>query len=190
MLTLIIGMIVFFGTHSVSIFARPFRNKQFSERPQLWKIGYSILSLIGLYLIVTGYGAARLEPVVIYQPPMWLRHLVMLLMIPVFPLVVASKLPCRIRKATKHPLLVATKLWALAHLLVNGMLADIVLFGGFLAWAVIDRIAIKRRAETTEPAKVGSVVWDIAAVVIGLALYGLFVAWAHKYLIGVPIIPG
>lgn len=189
MLTLIIGMCLFFGLHSISIFARPLRNRLLAQYGGLWKIAYSIISLLGLYLIVTGYAAARLDPVVIYQPPLWTRHLVMLLMIPVFPLVIASLLKCRIRKITKHPLLVATKIWALSHLLVNGMLADIILFGSFLVWAVVDRIAIKRRNEATEPTEVGSIAMDVIAVVVGLALYGLFVAWAHKTLIGVPIIP-
>ena len=89
---------------------------------------------------------ARREPVVLYTPPAALRHLALLLMLPVFPLLFAAYLPGRIRAAAKHPMLLAVKLWAVAHLLANGTLADVLLFGGFLAWAVADRISVKRRA--------------------------------------------
>jgi len=112
----------------------------------------------------------------------------MLLMLPVFPLLLAAYLPGRIKAAVKHPMLTATKAWALAHLLANGMLADVLLFGGFLAWAVLDRISAGKRPQpvTSAPASVRN---DVIAVVVGLALYAVFAMWAHPRLIGVPVMP-
>lgn len=183
---LVIGLILFFAVHSVSIVARDFRNRWFTRSPLLWKSVYSVIALLGFYFIVTGYAQARLDPTVLYTPPVWTRHITMLLMLPVFPLLVATYLPGKIKAKLKHPMLVATKLWALSHLLANGMLADVLLFGAFLIWAVVDRIAIKRRQEPVEPL-VGKATYDIIAIVVGLALYGVFVAWAHGALIGMPL---
>jgi uncharacterized membrane protein len=106
-------------------------------------------------------------------------------MLPVFPLIFAAYLPGRIKAVMKHPMLAAVKLWAFAHLLSNGTLADVLLFGGFLAWAVLDRISLKRRpaqAPRTAPARPFN---DLIAVVLGLAVYALFIGWAHRWLIGV-----
>lgn len=188
MLTLIVGLVVFIGMHSISIVFRPLRNRLYSANPLMWRAGYSVVSLIGFILIIYGYMEARANPIVIYTPPLWMRHLVMLLMVPVFPLVVASYTPSKIRQTLKHPMLVAIKLWALSHLLANGMLADLLLFGSFLAWAVITRISIKRR---NEPLKSFSArpLFDIASIILGLAAYGLFVVWGHSLLIGMPLIP-
>jgi uncharacterized membrane protein len=147
MTLLIIGLVLFLGIHSVSIFAPTWRDQQFAQRGEAaWKGVYSVVSLIGFVLLVYGYGAARQAPVVLYTPPAAMRHIALLLMLPVFPLLFAAYLPGRIKSAAKHPMLAATKLWALAHLLANGNLADVLLFGGFLAWAVADRISLKRRA--------------------------------------------
>lgn len=188
MTTLILGLIIFFGVHSISIFARPLRNTLFTQSPMAWKAGFSVFALIGLTLMIMGYGEARLTPTVIYAPPAWTRHLVMLLMIPVFPLIIASILPSKIKTALKHPLLVATKLWALSHLIANGMLADILLFGAFLCWAVITRISVKRRNEVL-PATPVRPINDVIAIVLGLVLYGAFVVWGHALFIGVSLIP-
>lgn len=181
---LVLGLILFLGVHSVSIVARPWRDgmvARLGEGP--WKGLYSVVALVGFGLIVYGYGLARQAPIVLYTPPTGLRHAALLLMLPVFVLLLAAYLPGRIQRAVKHPMLAATKFWALAHLLANGMLADVLLFGGFLAWAVADRIAVKRR-----PAKVdapGSAVNDVLAVFGGLVIYGVFVVWAHAWLFGV-----
>jgi len=105
-------------------------------------------------------------------------------MLPVFPLLLAAYLPGRIKAAVKHPMLAAVKAWALAHLLVNGMLADVLLFGGFLAWAVLDRISAGKRPAVAQAAP-GSPRNDVIAVVGGLALYAVFVVWAHAWLFGV-----
>ena len=183
---LLIGLVLFLGLHSVSIVARPWRNAQIAQRGEgAWKGLYTVVSLIGFVLIVYGYGVARQSPVVLYTPPSWTRHLALLLMLPVFPLLFASSLPGRIKTAAKHPMLLATKLWALAHLLANGNLADALLFGGFLVWAVADRISVKRRP--VPAVAVGPVrpMNDVIALVGGLLVYAVFVIWAHAWLIGV-----
>lgn len=189
---LIAGLLLFLGIHSVAIFTPGLRAGAV-ERLGLWpwKGVYSLVAIAGFALIVIGYGQARMQPVWLYQPPAGLRHLSMLLMLPVFPLLLAAYLPGRIQRAAKHPMLVATKLWALAHLLVNGGLHDVLLFGGFLAWAVADRISVKRRANVVPPPGAPATAWnDAIAVVAGLALYAGFVVWLHRALIGVSPMAG
>ena len=183
---LLIGLVLFLGIHSVSIVARPWRDAQIAQRGEgAWKGLYTVVSLIGFVLIVYGYGVARQSPVVLYAPPSWTRHLALLLMLPVFPLLFASSLPGRIKAAAKHPMLLATKLWAVAHLLANGTLADVLLFGGFLAWAVADRIAVKRRPQPAAAVEPARPINDVIALVGGLLVYAVFVIWAHAWLIGV-----
>lgn len=191
MLYLILGLVIFLGMHSVSIFARDWRNSMVDRLgPHGWKALYSVISLAGFILLVWGYGLARQDPVVLYNPPFWLRHVTALLMLPVFPLLLASQFPTRIGIATKHPMLAAIKIWAFAHLLANGTLADVLLFGGFLAWAVVDRISAgKRPAPTALPKEPGRFN-DLIAIVGGLVLYVLFASWAHLKLFGVlPMVP-
>ena len=190
MVLLILGLVLFLGIHSVSIVSASGRNRlvqQLGEVP--WKGLYSLVSLAGFALIVIGYGAAREAPVLLYTLPNGFRHLAALLMVPVFVLLFAAYLPGRIQRAAKHPMLLAVKLWALAHLLANGTLADVLLFGGFLAWAVVDRISVKKRAAAgllrPGPVLPGSKANDAIALVGGLGLYVLFVVWAHAWLIGV-----
>lgn len=193
MIVLLAGLVLFLGVHSVSIVAPGWRQAQIARYGEgRWKGLYSVAAAAGLALLVIGYGLARREPVVLYAPPAALRHLALLVMVPVFPLIFAAYLPGRIRAAAKHPFLVATKLWALAHLLANGTLADVLLFGGFLVWAVADRISVKRRpaAESHEvPAAPPRAANDAIALVGGLAAYGIFVFWAHRWLIGVSPLP-
>lgn len=189
---LIAGLLLFLGIHSVAIFAPGLRASAV-ERLGLWpwKGVYSLIAIAGFALIAIGYGQARMQPVWLYQPPAGLRHLALLLMLPVFVLLLATYLPGRIQRAAKHPTLVATKLWALAHLLANGGLHDVLLFGGFLAWAVLDRISAKRRANVVPPPGAPATVWnDAIAVVGGLALYVAFVGWLHRALIGVSPVSG
>lgn len=191
MRVLVAGLVIFFALHSVSIINDAWRNRmaaRLGEWP--WKILFGIGSLIGLVLIVRGYGLARLDPIVLYSPPQWLRELAMVLLLPLFPLLLATYLPGRIRTATRHPMLAATKLWATAHLLANGTVADILLFGAFLAWAVADRISLRHRTPRPVPVAPPSAVNDIIAVFLGLALYAAFVLWLHARLIGVPLLPG
>jgi uncharacterized membrane protein len=188
---LIAGLVIFFAVHSVSIVNDAWRNRtaaKLGEWP--WKILYGIIALIGLVLIVRGYGLARLDPIVLYSPPQWLQQLAMALLLPAFPLLFAAYLPGRIQTATRHPMLAATKLWATAHLLANGTVADILLFGAFLAWAVADRISLRHRTPHPVPGAPPSAANDILAVVLGLALYAAFVLWLHARLIGVPLLAG
>ncbi len=187
MTLLIFGLLIFLGVHSTSIFVPAWRASQAKLRGDAaWKGMYSLLSLAGFVLLIYGYGVARQSPVVLYTPPTFTRHIALLLMLPVFPLLFAAYLPGRIQAVAKHPMLLAVKLWALAHLLVNGTLHDVVLFGAFLTWAVADRISVKRRAVVrAHPGAPPSPVNDVIAVVGGLAAYAVFVLWAHLKLIGV-----
>jgi uncharacterized membrane protein len=186
MVMLIAGLILFLGAHSVSIVAPEWRNRMVARMgEQKWQAVYGLVAIAGFVLIVWGYGLARQEPVVLYVPPIWLRHLLLLLMVPVFPLLLAAYLPGRIQSATKHPMLAAVKLWAFAHLLANGTLADLVLFGSFLAWAVVDRISMKWRMPLPVQGAPPSKANDIIAVAAGLALYAAFLFGLHRWLIGV-----
>jgi uncharacterized membrane protein len=186
MALLIIGLVIFLGMHSIAIVSPDFRNRMLSKLSEGgWKGLYAVLSLVGLVLIIYGFGAARQTPVVLYTPPSWMRHVTFLLMLPVFPLIAAAYLPGRIKAALKHPMLAAVKFWALAHLLSNGTLADVLLFGGFLAWAVVDRISLKRRPPQTLRTAPAGRFNDAIAVLVGLAVYALFIGWAHVRLFGV-----
>ena len=183
---LILGLVIFFTVHSVSIINEPWRDRMASKMGEwAWKGVYSLAAIVGFVLIVKGYGLARYDPILLYTPPVWLRHLTTLLLVPVFPLLLAAYFPGRIQAATKHPMLIATKLWAVAHLLANGMLADVLLFGAFLVWAVADRISMKRRTQRTVPGAPPTRVNDAIVVIAGLALYVAFVLWLHTWLIGV-----
>lgn len=182
---LVLGLLLFLGVHSVSVVAPAWRDAGVARSATAWKVTYSLLAAVGLVLIVVGYGQARMSPVLLYATPIWLRHVAWLLLVPVFPLLLASHLPGRIQTLTRHPMLLATKLWALSHLLVNGTLADVLLFGGFLVWAVADRISLKRRAPRAVPGAPARPLNDVIALVGGLALYALFFFWAHQALIGV-----
>jgi uncharacterized membrane protein len=190
MLLLIAGLILFLGTHSLPMFA----DKRLALEEKFGVLGYkglfAVVSAIGFVMIIYGYGAARAAgPAIIYDPPFWLRHVTMLFMVPVFIFLVAAYVPCRIKKALKHPMLVAVKLWAFSHLLTNGDLASVLLFGSFLVWAVADRISLKRRGlgggavMAKEPGKFS----DIIVILIGLGLYVLFAFKLHVLLIGVPV---
>lgn len=183
----IVGLVLFLGIHSVGIVAPAWRDAQVAQRGTMaWKGLYSVVAVLGFVLLVYGYGLARQVSPVLYAPPTVLRHIALLLMVPVFPLLLAAYLPGRIQSAVKHPMLAAVKLWATAHLLANGTLVDVVLFGAFLAWAVLDRIAIKRRAvPRVVPGAPRSAANDVIALVGGLAIYGAFLMSVHLWLIGV-----
>jgi len=190
MIYLILGLVLFLGVHSVGVFSTTLRDHtiaRIGEGP--WKGLYSLLSIAGFVLLIWGYGIARQQPIVLYGPPVWTRHLAAALMLPVFPLLLAAYLPGRIKTAAKHPMLAAVKFWALAHLVANGMLADVLLFGGFLAWAVANRISMKRRPVRPVPGAPPSKINDVIVVVVGLALYVIFALWLHVRWIGVAPLP-
>jgi uncharacterized membrane protein len=188
MALLIVGLVLFLGIHSVSIVDPSWRDRVVARIGLVpWKGLFGVAALAGLVLVVLGYGMARdsLNPIVLYEPPTWARHLNLLLMLPVFPLLLAAYLPGRIQRATKHPMLLAVKIWAFGHLLANGTLADVLLFGSFLAWAVADRISLKRRTPIPVPGAPPGGKNDLIAVVGGLLLYLAFLLFLHTWLIGV-----
>lgn len=186
----VIGLVVFLGIHSVSIAAPSWRDATVARMGELpWRGLYSLISIAGFVLLIWGYGIARMDPVVLYAPPVRARWIAALLMLPVFPLLLAAYFPGRIKAVLGHPMLSAVKFWALAHLVSNGTLADVLLFGGFLAWAVADRISFKRRAQRpirTAPPRGWN---DAIAVVVGLALYFVFMHLLHVRWIGVSPLP-
>jgi uncharacterized membrane protein len=188
MMLLVLGLVLFLGIHSLAIVS-PSARDRFAAKLGEWpfKGVYSVVAIVGFVLIVHGYADARLDPTVLYVPPSWTTHLSMLLMLPVFIALLAAYLPGRISATLKHPMLVAVKAWAVAHLIANGTLADVLLFGSFLGWAVIDRISLKRRTEGPKPRAPASPVNDAIAVVGGLAIYLAFVFWLHAWLIGVSL---
>lgn len=189
---LVVGLVVFLGVHSVSVVNRQWRNRMVTTLGAgPWKGLYSLVAAAGLACVVYGYGLARQDPSVLYVPPAWLRHVALLLMLPVFPFLLSTYLPGRIKSAIRHPTLNATKFWATAHLCANGGWHDVLLFGGFLLWASVDRVSVKYREDAVPVGSTrGSPVNDAIALFGGLALYGLFVFWAHGKLIGIPLLPG
>lgn len=188
MTLLILGLVVFLGAHSVRIFADDWRARQITRLGAgPWKGIYSVVSLVGFVLIIWGYGLARAEPIVIWNPPLWTRHVAALLTVPAFILLTAAYIPRNSIKAKlRHPMILGVKIWALAHLLANGMLADVLLFGAFLLWAVLDFRSSRQRdrASGASPAP-GTVGGTIAATVIGLAAWAVFAFWLHARWIGV-----
>ncbi|HQR54633.1 MAG TPA: NnrU family protein [Burkholderiaceae bacterium] len=185
---LILGLLIFLGSHSVRIFAEPWRGARIAAMGlNAWKGVYSIVAIIGFVLIVWGYGLARSAPVVLFSPPVWTKHVAALLTIPAFILLAAAYVPgTRIKRAVGHPMVAGVKAWAFAHLLANGTLADVVLFGSFLVWAIVDYIAARRRDRAAGTVYVvGPVTRDVAAVVVGLAAWAAFAFWLHAALIGV-----
>lgn len=191
MLEFAIGIVLFFGIHSIAIVAPGWRNDMVRRMGAVpWKAVYGLVSIVGIVLLIKGYGDLRWTSTVLYTPPGWLRHVGMLLLVPVFPLLLATYLPGRISSGVRHPMLLAVKVWALAHLLMNGRAVDLVLFGAFLAWAVADRIAVKRRSSrpASAPTLPATAFNDAVAVVGGLAIYVAFVLWLHTWLIGVPVV--
>ena len=193
MLMLVIGLLLFIGVHLLPTMP-DLRNgvvARFGEGT--YKVAFSIVAAAALAVIVIGYQKVQLTPgknPLIWQPPTWGRHATMALMLPVFPLLIAAYLPGRITQAVRHPMVTAVKLWALAHLLVRGDAASMLLFGSLLAFAIYDRISLKQRESIGLVAiKSGPMTNDIAAVLGGLVLYGLFVKWGHAALIGIKLIP-
>lgn len=193
MLVLILGLVLFLGMHVVTM-KRDLRARLIERLGEGGYKGlYSVVSLIGFVLLIYGYGlqrAAGYTPV--WEPPVWTRHLALLLNLPIFILLAAGKRPSWLLSRVKHPMLLAVKIWATAHLLANGDLGSMLLFGSFLAWAVMARISVKRRPEeiarSTAMGKVAFGRSDVIAIVAGLALYVVFAVWLHPLLIGVPVI--
>jgi uncharacterized membrane protein len=188
MALLIIGLVIFLGVHSVRIVAEGWRQAQIARVGETtWKLGYSALSVVGLALIVWGYRAAREAPLVLWNPPLGMRHAAGLLTLVAFVFLAAAYVPRNHLKARfHHPMVLGVKAWALGHLLANGTAADLLLFGGFLVWAVFSFIAARRRdraAGTTYPA--GTAGGTLTAIVAGAVAWAVFAFWLHAVLIGV-----
>jgi uncharacterized membrane protein len=188
MTLLILGLVIFLGLHSSRIVAEPWRTGMrtlWGENG--WKGVYSLLSLLGFALIVWGYGLARQQPVVLWASPVWTRHLAALLTLPAFVLLVAAYVPGNhFKAAVKHPMVLGVKLWALAHLLANNTLADVLLFGSFLVWAVLCFRAARQRdraGQVIYPA--GRLAPTLMCLVVGLVAWAGFAFWAHGAWIGV-----
>jgi len=184
-LMLVAGLAIFVAAHLIPA-APAFRARlvaRLGETP--YKGLNALASLAGFALIVYGWSAAPRD--IVYVPPYWLRHVTLALMWPTMILLVAAYVPAgRIKAAVKHPMILAVKVWAFSHLLANGDVASLILFTTFLAWAVADRISLKRRGENGPPA--GPLRNDAIAVLLGTAAYVVFAYWLHPLLIGVPAV--
>ena len=194
MLLLIAGLVIFLGAHSSRIFAEGLRENLLARIGELkWKGLISVISIIGFVLIIIGYGQARIAPVELWQPPLWGRHLAIVLNLPVFILLVAAYVPRNSFKAKfGHPMVASVKIWSLAHLLANGTLADLLLFGSFLLWSILDFRASRKRDRVNNVIRApGAMANTLLTVVIGIALWAVFLLWLHARLIGVqPIAVG
>ncbi len=188
MVWLILGLVLFLGAHSVRVFAEGWRT---TTRARLgenaYKGLYSVVSVLGFGLIIWGFGQARQQPVLLWVPPVGMRHLASLLTLLAFVMLAGAYVPGNAIKAKlHHPMVLGVKTWALAHLLANGMLAHVVLFGAFLLWAVLNFRAARQRdraGQVVYPA--GRAVPTVITVVLGVLLWAGFAFWAHGAWIGV-----
>lgn len=185
---LIVGLVLFLGTHSVRIAADGWRTERIAKMGAgPWKGLYSVASIIGFVLIIYGYGLSRQAPVDLWMPPLWTRHVTALLTLPIFIMLAAAYVPgSHIKASLKHPMTLSIKLWALAHLLSNGRLADVLLFGGFALWAALAFRAARQR-DRAQSISYKAVSWarDVVVVAIGLAVWVAFAFYLHGALIGV-----
>jgi uncharacterized membrane protein len=188
MTLLLVGLLLFFGVHSVRIVAEDFRRAQIARLGENgWKGLVSLASIVGFVLIAWGYGVTRQQPLVLWPSPTWLRHLASLLTLAAFVLVAAAYVPANgIKARLRHPMVLGVKVWALAHLAANNTLADLLLFGSFLVWAVFSYRAAKARdraaGATVAP---GIASRTVLAIVVGIAAWLAFAFWAHAAWIGV-----
>lgn len=193
MILLLIGLVLFLGIHSVRMFADEKRTAFLENRGEAaYKGIYSLTSLIGLVLMIIGYGQTRLSPVDIWHPPAFMAHIAALLMLLAFVFLVAAYVPGnRIKGWVGHPMVLGVKVWALSHLLANGRLADIILFGSFLVWAVLNYVISRRRdrlsgvSSTVDSSIVPNIGRDAIVVGVGVVAWLVFAMWAHLKLIGV-----
>lgn len=188
MILLVIGLVLFLGIHSARIFAEPARQRFIAQRGAgAWKGLYTLVSILGFALLIYGYGLARQQPVLLWAPPTWTRHLAALLTLPAFVLLAAAYVPGNgIKARLGHPMVLGVKLWALSHLLANNTLADLLLFGGFLVWSILSFRAARARDRASGAAPPSSSLAMTAVTVLaGLAAWAGFAFWAHAAWIGV-----
>ena len=188
MTALILGLLLFLGMHSARIVADGARSRFIAQRgANAWKGLYTVVSLAGFALIVWGYGQARQSPVVLWASPVWTRHLASLLVLVALVLLAAAYVPGNALKARlHHPMVLGVKTWALAHLLANNTLADVLLFGGFLLWAVADFRSARQRDRAAgtvyPPGRPGP---TLVTVVAGVAVWAALAFGGHAWLFGV-----
>jgi len=187
---LILGIVIFLGVHFFATFRGPRAALIEKYGLQRYKIAYSVIAVVGLAIIIWGFGVYRSEGMIqIWDPPRWTRHLAMPLVWIAFVALASRRvpLPSRLRGLLRHPTLVAIKSWALAHLLVNGDLGGMVLFGSFLAFGVYDRIAVGKRGESGAPRLENFASGDIVAVGAGTAIFAILLVM-HPLLFGVSVL--
>ena len=185
---LIIGLVLFLGVHSIRAFASDWRQQtlaRMGEKP--FKGIYALLSIVGFVLLVWGYGQARQQGVMLWNPPVAMRHLAVLLTLVAFVLLAAAYVPGnQIKAKLHHPMVLGTKVWALAHLLANGSLADVALFGSFLLWSVLLFAASRKRDRREQKVySAGTAGATAITVVAGLIAWAVFAFWLHRVLMGV-----
>jgi len=190
---LIVGLAVFFGVHLVPTVPELRARLVGTTGARPYSGLFALVSAVGLVLIVLGYstmqGLGSGNPQ-LWIPPSWTRHLTMLLMLPALILLVAAYIPSRIRTSVRHPMLAAVALWAFGHLLVNGDLASVLLFGSFFVYAGYDILSANQRAAVGPLGKAqGGLVQDVIAIVVGVALYALLLFWGHRIITGIPLVP-
>ena len=188
LLYLIAGLLLFLGVHSTRVFADGWRNQtraRIGEMP--FKGMYSLLSLAGFMLLIWGYGVARQQPVVLWSPPVAMRHIAALLTLIAFVLLAATYVPGnQIKARLHHPMVLGVKVWAFAHLLSNGTLSAVVLFGSFLVWAIVLFAASRRRDRREQTVYASGTAGATAiTVIVGVVAWAVFALWLHKAWIGV-----
>lgn len=185
---LVLGLILFLGVHSTRIFAEGWRTQTIARLGEMpWKGIYSVVSIIGFALIIWGFGSARQQPVVLWSPPVAMKHLNSLFTVLAFILIAAAYVPRnQIKARLHHPMVLGVKLWAFGHLLATSTLASAVLFGTFLLWAILDFRAARKRDRALGTAyQAGTVPGTLATVVVGLAAWAAFALWLHAAWIGI-----
>lgn len=189
MALLVVSIVLFLALHSIRIFAPAWRERTIARMGvNAWRGLYSLLSIASLVLLIYAFGASRADTPILYVPSLPFIHITLTLMLISMILLMASILPAgKIAVWVKHPMVTAVKVWAFAHLLANGELNSVLLFGGFLIWGVLVRISAKRRARAGEKVvrDFVSTQYDIAAVISGVALYAVILLYLHEMLIGV-----
>lgn len=189
MIVLVSGLLLFIATHSVRLFANDWRTASIARLgTRNWRLLYGLVAIASLLLVIYGYGLSRQAPVFLWNPPLWTRHLAILLVWIAFVLFAsASVRGNHIKQQLGHPMYAGIKVWAFAHLLANGRLGDVVLFGSLLLWAVLGFTVSRRRDRAqgvSYPA--GSTKRTLEAIVGGTVLWAIFLFWLHRLLIGVP----
>lgn len=187
MTLLILGLLLFLGGHLVRVVAPAFRERMMDRMGTWgWKAVYSVPSIVGFVLLIIGYDQVRWTSPVLWESPQWTRMVATLVMAPALVIFLSAYLPGKIRDGLRHPMLIAVVLWAVVHLLANGRVADLILFGSFLAWSLVVLAASWRRPWQPKAGPNGPV-FDLVAVLVGIAAWMLLIRGGHAVLFGMPV---